>query len=252
MVKLKKPLQILFISLLYFFLSSCQFQDFLSDNDVEIDTINYISTVVVTSNVKVTTETYEYILGLEKVGPHKGTGSGVIFHNTNDEYYVLTNAHVVHLSDDYHHRYYIDDSSGNSYQGSLFLISKEFDLAILKFESQKTYIPIAFSNINPEIGEIVFSIGSPSGQANIITAGKILQYKNIEQVDYEILLHDALVKPGSSGSMLINQKFEIVGINTWGFEKSTKSAEEFVYGGATPIEKILEFINKEPLFNQSK
>lgn len=72
---IKLMLTFLFVSLL----SACFLIDGLK-NEVRIpaDTLNYISTVVINSNVKIETETYKSVFGNEIPGPYHGTGSAVI------------------------------------------------------------------------------------------------------------------------------------------------------------------------------
>lgn len=229
------------------FLSGCGILDLFNKDYIEIETINHISTVVLSANVKINTETYQDIMGIVIHGP-SGTGSGVIFYRSIGNYFVLTNRHVVELDMEYQHRYRIEDVNGNEYQGHLYMVSELEDLAVIWFHSKENYHAVSFSETNPEVGDVVFSIGSPSGQTNTITAGKVLDYKKLESVDYEIIFHDAIIKRGSSGSMLINKNCEIVGLNTWGFPKVQDSEEDFVNGGAIPVEKILEFLAKDDFF----
>lgn len=235
---------ILFTSLL----SGCGFQNLFTNDQIDIETLNHISTVILSANVKITTETYDDFLIFETPGPYKGSGSGAVFYQSGGDYYVLTNKHVVRLDDHYQHRYTIEDINGNVYRGNLYMVSEGADLAVLWFNSKEKYHTASFSDTNTEVGDIVFSVGSPSGQQNIITAGKILEYKKAEQVDYEIIFHNAIIKQGSSGGMLINKDGEIVGLNTWGFPSAKDSEEEFVNGGAIPTEKILEFLVGDELF----
>lgn len=246
---MKKFFIILFIPFLLLF-SGCDIRDIFANDDIEISTLNYISTVVVNSNIKITTSTTEILT--HRQGLYEGSGSGFIFHQDDNTYYVLTNNHVITLTDNerYKHNYTIEDNNNNSYDASLVTRFVEYDLAVLKFATLNQLGVIQLSSTNPEIGEIVFSIGSPFGQHNIITAGKVLDYRTIDNVDYEVILHNAIIRNGSSGSMLINDKFEIVGINTWGFKSNKDDDEEFVIGGATPVENILECLHSSPLFEK--
>lgn len=240
--------KIVLILLLIFttFLSACDF-DLNFDNKITTSTLNHISTVIMNANVKISTSTYK-IEFLQKIeGPYKGFGSGVIIKKEESKgsiyYYVLTNAHVIHLKDEYLHEYKIEDINNNEIEAELVTKNDEYDLAILKFRTEFELSVIELGEINPEVGDTVFSVGSPSGKQNIITAGKILAFTNIKNVEYEVIVHEAIIHSGSSGSMLINEDYELVGINTWGFIPEEDAIDEsFVKGGATPIEKILEFL----------
>ena len=239
---MKKILNILIILFFAISITSCGF-DTIFEERIETSTLNYISTVVINSNLKIKTETYRQVLNKQIDGPLQGTGSGVIIKKDSEYYYILTNYHVVYLSDDYLHRYRVDDIYNNSNPATLVFGDPYYDLAILKFKSSEEMEVMSFAETNPKIGDLVFSIGSPSGKHNIITAGKIVAIKKIENVDYEVILHEAIIKNGSSGSMLINKHYEIVGLNTWGI-MGDKDKDDYVTGGATPVEQIKEFFSK--------
>jgi serine protease Do len=243
-----KKLMLLILFSFLCMLAGCGLGNLFTDDEIEIDTLNHISMVVVNSNIKIKTTTSEIIT--HQPGPYEGSGSGVVFHKTNYTYYVLTNNHVITLTENnrYRHIYTVEDNNNNTYDASLVTAFTECDLAILQFETLNQLGVIELSVANPKVGEIVFSIGSPFGQHNIITAGKVLDYREIDNVDYEVIIHNAIIRNGSSGSMLINENFEIVGINTWGFKSNKDDEEDFVVGGATPVEKILECLHNYPLF----
>lgn len=243
---MKNKITLILLLVFITFLSACNLNSNFNSK-IATSTLNHISTVIMNANVKISTSTYK-IEFLHKVeGPYKGFGSGVVIKKEevkdSIDYYVLTNAHVVHLQDDYLHEYKIEDINNNEIEAVLISKNEDYDLAILKFRSNTELSVIELGDTNPAVGDTVFSVGSPSGKQNIITAGKILAYTNIKNVEYQIIVHEAIIHSGSSGSMLINENYELVGINTWGFIlEEGKIQESFVKGGATPVEKILEFL----------
>ncbi len=239
---MRKLFRIVLLAAMAILLTSCSFVNRMFPEKIDPDTLNYISTVVLNSNLKIKTVTYTKLFNTEIPGPYTGTGSGVIIKKQDNFYYLLTNQHVVMLSVDYSHRYIVEDVYNNVTAATLVASDEAYDLAVLKFESTEDMHVMELATSNPIVGELVFSIGSPSGKHNIITAGKILSYNTINNVDYEIIVHDAVIRYGSSGSMLINDSFEIVGLNTWGFDDDETTVEEYVVGGATPTEKIIEFL----------
>ena len=245
---MKKIFKIIIMFLLVLLLSACSFVEtyFQPLNNISTDTLNYISTVVINSNLKIETETYTLLFGREIVGPYQGTGSAVIIKKDNKKYYILTNYHVIHLSDEHYHRYTVEDIYNNTTQAILVFKDKDYDLAILEFQSEQSLDIIELAEVNPKIGDLVFSIGNPLGKNNIITAGSVLNYSKIEnenfETDYKVIVHDSIIRSGSSGSMLINSDFKIVGLNTWGLGE--KVMNDYVRGGATPVEKIRECLTK--------
>lgn len=244
---MKKIFKAIIMAILTLFLSACSFSIF--DKPIYSETLNHISTVVMNANVKISTSTYRMEFFHKIEGPYRAFGSGVVFQkeviNNDTYYYVLTNAHVVDLDTEYNHEYEIEDIYNNTISAELILKDFEYDLAILKFKAVNELNVIELASVNPKINETVFSVGSPAGKHNIITAGKILSYIETDKVEYEVIVHDAFIHKGSSGGMLINQKYQLVGINTWGFTEQDETIDEnFVKGGATPIEKILEFLEQ--------
>lgn len=245
---MKKILTTLLYISLAFILSACNNFIVPRETMIETETLNYISTVVINSNLKVNTSTYEYVFGMKKEGPVKGSGSGVVIKketiNYNHFYYILTNYHVIMLDDKYHHDYKVEDIYSNIATAEVVAMDKKYDLAILKFQSNQNIEVMKLANEDPIVGQLVFSIGNPSGKQNIITAGKILSFQTIDKVEYPVIVHEAVIKNGSSGSMLINEEYKIVGLNTWGFTED-KNSDAYVKGGATPVMMIRQFLAEQ-------
>ena len=246
---MKKVFQLLILFLISFIVSGCTLVNQLFEPKIDTDTLNHISTVVLNSNLKIKTTTYTKVFNTEIPGPLQGTGSGVIIKNTDQRYYLLTNYHVVVLSESYYHRYTVEDIYNNVSSAVLLEYDQDYDLAILRFESTEEMEVMSLARSDPKVGELVFSSGSPSGKHNIITAGEVLAYQNINNVSYEVIIHDAVIRHGSSGSMLINQNYEIVGLNTWGFDDE-EEITDYVIGGATPVSKIYEFLKAKGFIDE--
>lgn len=237
-------------------LTACD--SFLVVNKITPETINHISTVVMSANIKVSTKVYKKDVFPKPEGTYKYFGSGVIIkeeeYDLDRFYYFLTNYHVIMFEGDYDYLYEVEDIYGNIYHGELVAYSKESDLALLKFVSEIELYVVDLASRNQGINDLVFSVGSPKGKNNIITAGKIIGYKTIEEVNYDVIVHEAYIEKGSSGGMLINIDYELVGLNAWGFKDSTVSESEgssgtqpdapvYLRGGAIPIEIIIYFFN---------
>ena len=249
MIKMKKRLTLGLLIIFITILSGCNF-NITFDSKINTETLNHISTEIMNANVKISTSTYKMQFFQKVEGPYFAVGSGVIIKEEKNDsdyyYYVLTNAHVIDLDDEYQHEFTIEDIYNNTIKAELIKKHLDYDLAVLKFRSDTKLTVIELSDKNPKVRDTVFSVGSPSGKQNIITAGKVVAYSKINHVSYEIIVHEAYIYKGSSGSMLINDHYELVGINTWGFVAEDETIDEdFVRGGATPIIKILEFLEFE-------
>jgi S1-C subfamily serine protease len=153
--------------------------------------------------------------GLFGQGPsiqkQQGQGSGFI---TRSDGVLLTNAHVVDGASEVG----VTLPDGRSFSGKVLGADPLTDVAVVKVVA--TGLPVAplgdSSKVRP--GEWAIAIGNPLGLDNTVTAGIIsaIQRTNAvgegQRVPY--LQTDAAVNPGNSGGPLINDRGQVIGINT--------------------------------------
>jgi S1-C subfamily serine protease len=253
----------LFFTLLLLTLSACieieyvnyedlllEYQEYVVEQEeiyqLRIDYFNHIATSTIKSVVQVS------------MNVTKGTsmtGSGVIFYEDTNFYYVLTNNHVIYYEDTGIATYSIKDYIGNEYIGTLLFSRSEYDLAILRIRKKPiTLNVISISEMLPNKDDQIAIIGYPSFQVNAISLGLVFNYSkesvnnsnvNIINVDFEIMVTTAPVKSGSSGSVVINNEFELVGIVYAGKFIESDLA---IYSFAIPLDKVKEFILLSALF----
>lgn len=149
-------------------------------------------------------------------GRAEGQGSGVI---VDEEGYIVTNLHVVEgvrsveiqLSDGR-----IDDAT--------VVIGADplVDVAVLKTELNDL-TPAKWGDSDElDVGDMVWAVGSPFGLQKSVTFGivsakerrGIARARRGGSIYQEFLQTDAAVNPGNSGGPLINDRGEVVGINT--------------------------------------
>lgn len=176
--------------------------------------------------------------GIEKLG----LGTGVIA-TTNG--YIVTNRHV---SGDKFSNCYVTLENGSTYDAKVVWADETLDLSIVKINLTGLK-PAKFGNSNSvKAGEPVYAIGNPIGYEfeRTVTSGiisaKSRTIKFIED-NKEILMSDliqtdATINPGNSGGPLINQKGEVIGINSLKIE----TAEGI--GFAVPVNVIKPIIEK--------
>ena len=176
--------------------------------------------------------------GIEKLG----LGTGVIA-TTNG--YIVTNRHV---SGDKFSNCYVTLENGSTYDAKVVWADETLDLSIVKINLTGLN-PAKFGNSNSvKAGEPVYAIGNPIGYEfeRTVTSGiisaKSRTIKFIED-NKEILMSDliqtdATINPGNSGGPLINQKGEVIGINSLKIE----TAEGI--GFAVPVNVIKPIIEK--------
>lgn len=141
----------------------------------------------------------------------QGQGSGFI---VDADGIVLTNAHVVEGASEVG----VTLPDGRSFTGKVLGADPLTDVAVVKVVGSK--LPVATlgdsSRVRP--GEWAIAIGNPLGLDNTVTAGIIsaIQRTNAvgegQRVPY--IQTDAAVNPGNSGGPLINDRGQVIGINT--------------------------------------
>ena len=178
------------------------------------------------------------------------SGSGTIFHETDDYYYAITNHHVIEKARDYEKQTIeVYDHNHNKYNAFFYdgSLSPSLDLAIIVFakdSEELTVLPIHYGLSGYGAGVIVIS--NPLDKRNIITTGKVRRYEqvdirndrgNLKKYNFMSIVHTAVTKKGSSGSMLLNHDLKLIGINFAG-----TYTESFAIPGDVVVEWLTELI----------
>jgi serine protease Do len=147
---------------------------------------------------------------LPKDRREKALGSGVI---VSPEGYILTNNHVVDGATDVK----VMLSDKRELQARIVGTDPKTDIAVLKMDGN-SFSPITIGNsANVEVGDVAMAIGNPFGVGQTVTRG-IISAKGrggLGIEDYEDFLQtDAPINPGNSGGALVNDRGELIGINT--------------------------------------
>jgi serine protease Do len=140
----------------------------------------------------------------------KALGSGVI---VSPEGYILTNNHVIDGATDVR----VTLSDKREFKASIVGADPKTDVAVLKIDaSHLTPITIGDSS-KVQVGDVALAIGNPFGVGQTVTKGIISATGRggLGIEDYEDFLQtDAPINPGNSGGALINDRGELVGLNT--------------------------------------
>jgi len=149
-------------------------------------------------------------LNVPKDRREKSLGSGVI---VSPEGYILTNNHVVDGATEVR----VTLSDKREFEARIVGTDPKTDIAVLKIEGSNLK-PITLGDSSKvEVGDTALAIGNPFGVGQTATRG-IISAKgrgNLGIEDYEDFLQtDAPINPGNSGGALINDRGELVGINT--------------------------------------
>jgi S1-C subfamily serine protease len=182
-------------------------------SNVIVDAVAKVGPAVV--RIDTTKRVVNPLGGLFGQGPsiqqQQGLGSGVI---TRSDGVILTNAHVVEGASEVT----VTLPDGRTFTGKVLGGDPLTDVAVVKVVASR--LPVAplgdSSKVRP--GEWAIAIGNPLGLDNTVTAGIIsaIQRTNAvgegQRVPY--IQTDAAVNPGNSGGPLINDRGQVIGINT--------------------------------------
>lgn len=147
------------------------------------------------------------------------SGSGVVI---SPEGYIVTNNHVVQDAED------ISINLGNKiYDAKLIGTDPSTDLAVVKIEAHNLNYSEFGNSDELRLGEWVLAVGNPLNLQTTVTAGIVsAKNRNIDLLtsDYNpeenifpiesFIQTDAAVNAGNSGGPLVNNKGQLVGINT--------------------------------------
>jgi serine protease Do len=140
----------------------------------------------------------------------KGLGSGVVM--TQDGY-ILTNNHVV----DGATNVTVTLADKREFKAKVIGTDPKSDIAVLKIDATNlSPITIADSS-KVQVGDYALAVGDPFGVGQTVTMGIVSatgrSHLGIE--DYEDFIQtDAPINPGNSGGALVNDRGELIGINT--------------------------------------
>lgn len=145
--------------------------------------------------------------------PVIAAGSGVII---SSDGYIITNNHVVDGAE----KITITLNDKHEYQGTLIGTDADADLAVVKIEGE--HFPyLSFGNSDAvRLGEWVLAVGNPFNLTSTVTAGIVsAKARNLnilgESSSIESFIQtDAAVNQGNSGGALVNNKGELIGINS--------------------------------------
>ncbi len=155
-------------------------------------------------------------------------GSGVIIANDGGTCYIVTNSHVVNGAS----RATVTIGE-NSYEAQIVGQDEKTDLAVVSIKATG-YTPMEWGDsADLTVGEWVMAIGSPYGYEQTVTTGIIsAMYRSdvvqdatgSSSVYTDMIQTDAAINPGNSGGALVNDKGELIGINTYISSTSQSSA----------------------------
>jgi serine protease Do len=140
----------------------------------------------------------------------QGQGSGVI---VSPEGYILTNNHVVDGATDLR----VTLSDKREFKARVVGTDPKTDLAVLKIDATNLPAAVIGDSDKIQVGDYALAIGNPFGLGGTVTMGIISATgrNNLGIEDYEDFIQtDAPINPGNSGGALVNDRGDLIGINT--------------------------------------
>lgn len=179
------------------------------------------SCVGIVSEVEVETSPYNYYFGGSTSRTAQASGSGFIY---SADGYIITNHHVIEDAT----KVTVILLDGAQYEAQIVGSDSLSDIAVLKIEPDEDtpLIPLEIGNSDElVVGESVVAIGCPAGIDFIgtVTDGIVSAInRNIEITDdygnlqktMTLIQTNATINHGNSGGPLINNRGQVIGINT--------------------------------------
>lgn len=143
----------------------------------------------------------------------RGSGSGFIIGSDGR---ILTNAHVVDGADSVT----VILKDGRSFKGKVLGQDSVTDVAVVKIDASNLPTVSLGNSEQLQPGEWAIAIGNPLGLDNTVTVGIISatgrasSLVGVPDKRVSFIQTDAAINPGNSGGPLLNQKGEVIGMNT--------------------------------------
>ena len=178
-------------------------------------------------------------------GTYIASGTGFVYRQDGDTYYLLTNYHVIEDGDNVT----VTFTNGDVVETEIVGHDEYADIAVLSIESDiELTVAELGNNEESRVGDTAFAVGAPldSAYSWTVTRGIIsgkdrmveVSVSNSNTSDYvmKVLQTDAAINSGNSGGPLCNANGEVIGITSL---KLISSGVEGM-GFAIPIEDAVE------------
>lgn len=209
---------------------------------------NVMPSVVSITNMSV--QQVQSFFGGTQEQQSESAGSGIIIGQNDSELLIVTNNHVVENSDTLTVSFIDNESVEANIKGTD--ASKDLAVVAVKLSDIKdsTMEEIKVATLGDsdslQVGEPAIAIGNALGYGQSVTTGVIsATNRQLEGYSSNLIQTDAAINPGNSGGALLNNKGEVIGIN------SAKIAQDSVegIGYAIPIssasDTITDLMNQE-------
>lgn len=140
----------------------------------------------------------------------KGLGSGTIMSPNG---YILTNNHVVDGASDVR----VTMADKREFKAKVVGTDPHSDIAVLKIDATNLPCITVGDSSKVQVGDYALAVGDPFGVGQTVTMGIVSatgrSHLGIEEYE-DFIQTDAPINPGNSGGALVNDRGELIGVNT--------------------------------------
>ncbi len=180
------------------------------------------------------------------------SGSGFIYKNEDNSFYIITNHHVIADGDNYKITY----TDGTIMEASLLGSDQYADIAVLKSNEKEDIKAVSIGKTDAlRVGDTTFTVGAPLDNVYswTVTRGIISGKERLVEVsvtgrnDYimNVLQTDAAVNSGNSGGPLCDSNGEVIGVISAKISSTGVEGMGFAIPIETAIEKSEQIISGE-------
>jgi len=133
----------------------------------------------------------------------RGTGFAISEDGT-----ILTNYHVIEGSS----KVTVNFPEDGRFLADVVETYPEIDLAVLQVEADGLPFLELADQLSEEQGELITFIGNPLGFLDIANEGTILEYYQLKDWDKPVMMIQAPIYRGNSGSPVLNEEGQVIGV----------------------------------------
>ena len=180
-----------------------------------------------------------------------GAGSGIIISKTDDELLILTNNHVIEDAEELSVQFVNEKSVDAQVKGT----SERRDVAVIAIKMKdlddETISSIKIATLGDsntlKVGNGIIAIGNALGYGQSVTTGVVSALNRevtVDNLTNKMIQIDPAINGGNSGGALLNNKGEVVGINSVKYSSKVTSSSPTVegMGFAIPISDIKDLV----------
>lgn len=177
---------------------------------------------------------YKESVVVVRAGNSKGTGFYI-----SEDGYIMTNYHVI---DDLPSMITVTFQDGTSYRAKVVEEDPDIDIAILQIDGEEGQRPVLEFEDSWESGLSVYIIGNPLFFNFIANRGHVLDLTTVKSKDDPMLMIDAPIYKGNSGSPVINEDGKVVGV-VYATTRVTHEGDSLRVGLAVPVDYFKKYLD---------